>query len=61
MNVTRAALREFDGQHHDGWLHSPEERAADRREAEQELARVVAALRVWHAATAAATILELAH
>ena len=46
--MVAAALREWDRQH--GWLHSPEERAADRREAEQELARVVAALRVWHAA-----------
>ena len=42
----------WDRQH--GWLHSPAERAADRSEAEQELAKVVAALRVWHAAAAAA-------
>ena len=52
--MVAAALREWDRQH--GWLHSPEERAADRREAGRELARVVAALRLWHAAaTAAAT------
>ena len=50
--VVAAALREWDRQHE--WLHSPEERAADRRDAEQELARVVAALRVWHAAAIAA-------
>ena len=49
--MVAAALREWDRQHE--WLHSPEERAADRRDAEQELARVVAALRVWHAAAAA--------
>jgi TRAP-type C4-dicarboxylate transport system permease small subunit len=36
-------MREWDRQHE--WLHSPEERAAVRMEAEQELARVVAALR----------------
>ena len=46
--VAATAMREWDGQH--GWLHSPEERAADRSEAEQELARVMATLRVWHAA-----------
>ena len=49
-----AAMRECQWDRQHGWLHSPEGRAADRREAEQELARVVAALRVWHAATAAA-------
>jgi hypothetical protein len=37
-----AAMREWNRQH--GWLCSPEERAADRRETEQELAMVVAAL-----------------
>ena len=45
-------MREWDRQH--GWLHSPAERAADRSEAEQELAKVVAALRAWYAAAAAA-------
>ena len=50
--VAAKSMREWDRQH--GWLHSPAERAADRSEAEQELAKVVAALRVWHAAAAAA-------
>ena len=50
--VAATTIREWDRQH--GWLHSPE-RAADRSEAEQELAKVVAALRAWHAAAAAAT------
>ena len=40
-----AAMGEWDRRH--GWLHSPEGRAADAREAEQGVARVVAALRVW--------------
>ena len=52
--VAATTMREWDRQH--GWLHSPEERAADRREAEQELARVVAALRVWHAAATEAAV-----
>ena len=38
--VAATAMREWDRQH--GWLHSPAERAADRSEAEQELAKVVA-------------------
>ena len=42
----------FDRQH--GWQHSPRDGAADTREAEPELARVAAALRVWHAAAATA-------
>ena len=51
--VVATTMREWDRQH--GWLHSPGERAADTKEAERELARVVAALRVWHAAAVAAT------
>ena len=42
--VAAVAMREWDRQH--GWLHSPKQRAVDRGEAEQELAKVVAALRV---------------
>ena len=53
VTVAAAAMREWDRQH--GWLHSPKERATDTREAEQELAKVVAALRTWHAAAATAT------
>ena len=45
-------MGEWDKQH--GWLHSPEHKAADRREAEQELAKVVAALRVYGISVAAA-------
>ena len=56
--VVAVAMREWERQHE--WLHSPEERAAVRREAEQELARVVAALRVWHEAAAAATAVTTA-
>ena len=56
--VVAAALREWDRQH--GWLHSPEERAAETKEAERELARVVAALRVWQAAAAAAAAVAAA-
>ena len=56
--MVAAALREWDRQH--GWLHSPEERAAETKEAERELARVVAALRVWHAAAAAAAAVAAA-
>ena len=41
VTVVAAAMREWDKQHAYGWLHSPEERAADRSEAEQELAKVV--------------------
>ena len=33
--ATSIAMTKWDRQH--GWLHSPEERAADRSEAEQEL------------------------
>ena len=42
--VVTTAMREWDRQHE--WQHLPGESAADKRETEQELARVVAALRV---------------